>query len=459
MTRYGWLAVLILLGLAACREADGPVGGTDAGVLVVLSDPAGGRIEMDGRATGRVTPDTLRGAAGLREITVELDTLQLRYRYAAQVVVPSTGEPYTLNGPLMARCPAGAAGCAGPFRHQYQNGNVRFATNALGSLFLQDGSGQGLYWPASSENSYVSTATPVFGGEWDGEAVSTGIYDVNFLAGRPAPRSLSTGGRFTLTQITWILPTSNLQQFAVARGLEIRERLLTTTTVDGVFLIELTFRNITNEPLYKIVDQALAQSGGIVYENAFIGLALDPDIGTADSEADDDWVSYDGERATVFAYDAGFRVGGFTVDPNAPALVGLRVLERPAGTRTALNAWTRQTASDWQGGTTSQTAGYAMLSGTQSYTPDHPGTLVGHLPESAGDVRIVAAVGPLRLAPGDSARVVFAVALAPPAPGTFTSGTSIAPGNPDDTGRQIHRVAALLRERLSEAETLLPLLN
>ena len=71
----------------------------------------------------------------------------------------------------------------------------------------------------------------------------------------------------------------------------------------------------------------------------------------------------------------------------------------------------------------------------------------------------MATVGPLRLAPGDSARIVLAVALAPPAPGTFTSGTNIPPGNPDDTGRQMYRVVALLRERLAEAETLLPLLN
>jgi hypothetical protein len=84
---------------------------------------------------------------------------------------------------------------------------------------------------------------------------------------------------------------------------------------------------------------------------------------------------------------------------------------------------------------------------------------VGHLPVSAGDVRIVATVGPLQLAPGDSARVVLAVALALPTPGTYTSGTSLPPGNPDDTNRQMYRVAGQLRDRLTAAAALLPLLN
>lgn len=435
------------------------MGGDGAGVLVVRSDPEGGTIRVDDRATGKHTPDTLRGIAGLHEISVELDTSQLRYRYAAQVVVPSTGDPLTLNGPLMARCLASTQECATPFRRQYPVGNVRFASNALGMFFLQAGAGQGLYWPGVSENSYVSIGTPVFGGKTEGNAVSTGIYDTDFFAGRPAPTTLTTGGLFTLSQTTWILPPPQAQQFAVARGLEVRERLITSTSLDAVFLIELAFRNISNTSLYGIVDPAMAQLGGATYDSVFIGLALDPDIGSNDSESDDDMVSYDAALATVYAYDASFLVPPFTVNQNGPALVGVRVLEQPPGTGVALNAWTRQTASDWQGGTTTQAAGYGMLSGKQSYNPDHPGTTIGHLPISQGDVRIVATVGPVRLAPGDSARVVLAVALGLPAPGTFTSGTSIPPGNPDDDSRQIHRVAALLRERLIAAETLLPQLR
>ena len=456
--RYGWLAVAALAGLTGCREADGPLGGADAGMLVVLSDPAGGRIELDGRATGRVTPDTLRGTAGLHDVLVQLDTMQLRYRYAAQVVVP-VDQPLTLNGPLMARCTATTIDCAAQFRLGYQLGNVRFAVNALGPLFLQAGAGEGLYWPASTENSYVSTATPVFGALWSGTAVSTGIYDTDFFAGRPVPSSFSSGGRFTLSQTTWILPPAAAMQFAVARGLEIRERLLTTTSEEGLFLVELKFRNITQDPLYALVDPAMTDVGGATFENAYIGLALDPDIGSVEQESDDDWASYDGEQATVYAYDAAFLVPGFTVNQNAPAMVGLRVVQRPAGTGVVLNAWTRQTASDWEGGTSTQAAGYGMLSGLQSYTPDQPGTLIGHLPVAAGDVRTVATVGPLRLAPGDSAAVVLAIALASPVAGSYTSGTVINPGNPADTARQLYAVAGLLRQRLAAAETLLPLLQ
>lgn len=459
MKRYGWLVMLLVAGLTACREPDGPLGGDDAGVLVVLSQPAGGNIQLDGRNTGKVTPDTLRGVAGLHDVTVQLDSMQLRYRYDAQVVVPAVGDTLILDGPLMARCLAAASDCASSYRREYQVGTVRFAANALGAFFLQAGQGQGLYWPASTENSYVSTATPVFAAQWQGQAVSTGIYDTQFFAGRPAPFSLNSGGRFTLTQTTWIVPPALAMQYAVVRGLEIRERLLTSNSVDAGFLIELTFRNITNAALYGVLDPAVAQLGGITFDEAYIGLAMDPDIGSAEGESDDDWVSYDVDPATVYAYDAAFLVPGFTTNQNAPGLVGLRVVQRPAGTGVVLNAWIRQTASDWQGGTSSQVAGYGMLSGSQSYTPDYPGTTIGHLPATAGDVRTVATVGPLRLAPGDSARVVLAVAIAPPAPGTFSSGTSLPPGDPGDTSRQMYRVSALLRQRLTETEGLLPLLN
>lgn len=450
MMRYGWLLAGVLVTLAGCRQADGPMGGSDTGVLVVQSDPPGGAVQLDGNDTGKVTPDTLRGVGGLHQVTVTLDSAQLTFGYAAQVVVQAT-DTLILNGPLMARCQAGASQCAAGYRLQYDFGDVRFAVNGLGPLFLQSGAGQGLYWPGDSDNSYLSTATPVFAGEWGGTPVSTGIYDTDFFAGRPAPVVASDAGHFMLTQSTWILPPSQAQPLIVARGLAVRQRMVAMTSLAGVFAVELTFRNITADPLYGTTDPSVVAAGGVTFDNCYIGLALDPDIG----EASDDWLSYDGAQSTVYAYDANFSEPVFTVQPNTPALVGLRVLDKPAGTDVVLNGWAVEYTADWQAATTSQVAGYGMLSGLQSYAPDQPGTTIGHLPPGQGDIRTVATVGPLQLAPGDSARVVLAIAVAPPSPGTFTSGTIVAPGDPEDTSRPLYAIAGGLRDRLAAAASLL----
>jgi hypothetical protein len=297
-------------------------------------------------------------------------------------------------------------------------------------------------------------AAPLFAGRWEGEPVATGLYDIANLVGRPAPAITTANNMFRLTQSAWVLPPRTATGLVVARGLQVRERVLTTTGLEAVFLVELTFRNISDEPLYELVDPAIAALPGITWEDAFVGLGIDPDIG----QSADDWLSYDPATSTVYAYDAAFSEPGFTTGQAAPALVGLRVLRAPEGTGVVLNGWIRETGGDWNAGTTSQIAGFGMLSGTAAYSPDHPGAVVGHLPGNSGDVRMLAAVGPLRLAPGDSATVVLALALAPPVAGTFTSGSAVAPGNPDDPERPIHGVAAGLRERLSAAETLLDLL-
>lgn len=458
MRKIWWIA-LAVLGATGCREDDGPLDGTGAGTLVVLSSPSGGRISIDGRTTGGVTPDTIFGVSGLRQVLVELDTAGIVYRYNAQVVVTGS-EPTVLNGPLMARCQQQVTTCARAYHDEHVVGTTRFITNALGPVFLENAAGGGLYWPAQSSNSYMSTTTPVFAGVWDGLAVSTGVYDTEYFAGRPAPRTDQlAGGPVAIQQHTWILPPVSALPLAVARGIQIEERLFASPAVEGVFLLELTYRNISRDPLYHIVDsdpEVVAQ--GVTWTDAYIGLALDPDIGAAD----DDWMSYDESLGAVYAYDAAFLEGGFSTQQSSPALVGVRVLRAPAGAGTVLNGWTnvtQGTTGDWQAGTQSQVNGYGMLSGLSSYAPDHPGTLVGHLPGSAGDVRITATVGPLRLAPGESATAVFAIALGLPSAGTFTSGQVVPPGTPGDTGRPIHAVAANLRARLIAAEALLPLLQ
>jgi hypothetical protein len=73
------------------------------------------------------------------------------------------------------------------------------------------------------------------------------------------------------------------------------------------------------------------------------------------------------------------------------------------------------------------------------------------MPPTTGDVRMSVTAGPLTLAPGDEARIVIAVAIAPPVGGTFTSGVVMQPGDPFDTSRPLYLTAADLRAKINAA--------
>ena len=442
------LIVVLLAGvvLGACREADAPLGN---GRLFVDSDPQGGRIFVDNEDTGLVTPDTVTELGSLRDVRVELDSGGVRYRYTARVLV-EPNEVTTLTGPLMARCVQVSSSSCSPTVASHTVAGLRFLTSATGALFNGNAGTPGLTWPASSTDGYSVAGTPSFAGTHQGQPAALNPYDQFYLAGRPAPVRVQAGGNLELVQTTWVVPPLEEQGVNAPRGLEVRQYVVASDATPGVVVVELRYRNISTEPLYRILDAGIA-AGGTTWQNAYIGLALDPDIGAAA----DDWVSYDPALDAVYAYDSNFTEGSFT-NATAPGLLGLRVLRAPPGTDVVLNTW--EALRDWSAATTSQATGYGMLSGTTVFAPDHPGTQVGYLPEAAGDLRIVASAGPLELAPGDSASIVLAIAVAAPQTGTFTPGVATAPGNPDDTGRPLHAVAALLRERLIAAEALLSLL-
>jgi hypothetical protein len=202
----------------------------------------------------------------------------------------------------------------------------------------------------------MSAGIPIFAALTDQVPVAMGIYDHTYLAGRPAPTTVVSGGRTTLRQRSWIIPptTLHLRTFTV-RGIEIDEEIITDASVSDVVLIRLGFRNITNEPDYQLVDP-FVPVGGVTYTDAFIGMALDPDIGTSS----DDWLSYDAELNMAFVYDARFSESSFVNDAVSPALVGMRALEVPAGASVILNGWTSTGSfGDWTGGTPSEELGFS----------------------------------------------------------------------------------------------------
>ena len=445
------IAVLLLATvapLAGCREGDGPADPslTDARVYL-KSAPAGAHITVDNRSTGQITPDTIALRRGDRTIELELDSAGLTYGYRFILRVEPSDTVVEVEVPVGLQCITPDGTCFQAARQERAAAGLRFATSGVGSLFHWGGAGSGIFWPGASANSYASSGMPVFAGIAQGAALALGIYDQSMLVGRPAPVATEAGGVFRLQQQAWVLPPPTpLVDPATVTGLLIEQELIGDAAVDGVLVVRLTFRNVSDDPLVHLYAPFMP-AAAVTYTDAWIGFALDPDIGTAA----DDWLSYDPALDMVFAYDADFAAPFGGPDASQPGLVGLSVLDAPAGTDVQLNAWYQ--GFDWSAGRVGEESGYGMLSGSDIFAPDHADEKVGHMPPTAGDLRMSVTAGPLTLAPGEEARIVIAVAIAPPVGGTFTSGAVMVPGDPFDTSRPLYQTAANLRAKISAAAT------
>ncbi|MGH7504620.1 MAG: hypothetical protein ACRELX_03175 [Longimicrobiales bacterium] len=446
------IGLSLTLVVAACREDDGLVDGSGGSRAFVTSDPAGASILIDERQTEQITPDTVGGLAGRHDISAQLDTFDATYGFNARIVFPGSDTTFNVHGPLLLRC-FDPLCYRNVFRH-YSANQIRFANNPVGAIFLEDGGGgEGLLWPSTTNNPYVSGGFPVIAGRMLTDTIALGPYDTNYLAGRPLPVVTQTADSVALRQTTWVLPPSTLLQFETARGFRIDEHVISTTRVDDVVAVRLVFTNITDQPLYRTVDPFIP-TGGATLDDGYIGFLLDPDVG----ESDDDLISYDADLDMVFAYDAEFEESNFAGGYNLkPALVGLRVLEAPAGTNVVLNGWVSQlggVSGDWRAGQ-SEGLGWLNLSGTRPFQPEHEDPEIGHLPPQSGDMRLSVSAGPLRLAPGDSAAITIAIFLAEPASGAYTPGVVHDPGNPTDRSRQLYAIAANLRARALAADAVM----
>jgi hypothetical protein len=448
------LALLLLIG---CREADRPTGPGQGAGITLDSDPPGARIFIGGKDTGFRTPHTfLDLSAGVHDIRVQIDTMGLLYGYQTRINLPATDTVVDLTGPLLLRCADEA--CQRALARYRRGAGIEFATNPSGMLLFEAGSGSGLFWPAGSSNSYVAVGAPVFAGVpmGTGSPVALGPYSMGYVAGRPFPEATAAGG-VTFRQATWILPPGQLLGIRTVRGLEIGQTVIAHDDVPDVLLIRLVFRNITNRPSYRAADPALLP-GGLSYENAYIGFVLDADVG----DHRDDLPSFVPDLNLAFMYDADFREPLFGVDANRPGLIGVRALAAPAGANVLLTAFSGE--RDWRSGEVGQPGsernGWDWLAGTQTTDAVHPDPRLGHVPGTTpADYRVMVSAGPIRLPAGDSAVLTLAVVLASPAPGQFTAGSIVPPGDPLDPTRQIRIIAEPLVQRARAAEALLPRLQ
>lgn len=437
--------------LAGCRDDDGFMGGVGGSRAFVTSDPAGGRILVDGRETGRLTPDTITGLSGRHDLAVRLDTLDTSYRYSAQLTLSEPDSTANVAGPLTVRCTTDD--CYQNLARSHAANRLRFVTNPAGFLFRTDVIGTGLIWPATTNNRYASGGMPVFAARVYDDSIALGIFDTHYLAGRPVPEVEDDGERVWLRQTTWIVPPGSALPLVTVRGIQILESMLSTAAVDDVIVLRLVFTNITSEPLYQLVDPFMPEAG-VTFHSAYVGFVLDPDIGASA----DDFLSYDPDLDLAFVYDARFEDAGFGGGyRNQPGLVGLRMLDAPPGANVVLNGWPRRVpGGDWMAGTANEGTGWGMMSGRRVYEPAHADLRIGYLPPAPADLRIMVSAGPLTLAPGESVAITVAVVVAAPQAGTFTSGTRIDPGDPFDQSRPLHAIAQRLFARARAAEALLP---
>ena len=446
-------ALLALLVLAAACQDDGETLAPGENTRVeIISDPANADIYIDDANSGKKTPSTFFDLIGEHRIIVSMDRDGISYGYRTTIDVRGDSL-HRFNGPLVYRCERSNQICKLSSARSRDFGKVRIYTQANGSLFMKSGQGEGLLWPIGTSNSYASTGMPLIAMiARTADTLALGIYDTDYLAGRPEPVFTSSATGTSLRQSTWIVPPTNviLSNAPTVRGIEVEEQL-TSSPDSNVIFVKLTFRNITNRDSYRAIDPVVPNNG-MTFNQVYVGFGLDPDIGAFD----DDMITYEPALDMVYAYDSNFREETFNaVNAALPGLVGLKLVTPPSGaTAKALNAWPSSigtNSGDWHAGTPTERGGYSMISGLRSLPPDQPGQQIGHVPTMPTDFRIAVGAGPVTLAPGQETSITVAIIIAPPVPGEYTSGLVVPPGNPTDDTRQIRRIAATLIEKARNA--------
>lgn len=233
-----------------------------------------------------------------------------------------------------------------------------------------------------------------------------------------------------------------------------------------VVLVRYDLTNISATDSFRFVHPE-EPAGGHTLQNVYLAPFLDPNIGVSINSAVPGQAEVIDDNATVFpqdslvaAYDQAFAVPTFSTAAGGqtrPGLVGLRLVQGPAGTTArallldsdnvlsyatpALELTTYQYLTGGRG-SAGMPAGCTAVGGS--------GNVDALLcsSETPGDVRVGWSVGPVAsLAPGQSTSLTVALLFASPVDGTFTTGTQVAPDNSAlaSTTRQIYDIAGALR--------------
>jgi len=450
---FGALAALGLVAAsaAACDDPARPIPPAPGGSLFVSSDPAGAEIFIDDVRASGLTPTVLLDIPeGAHTLRLELDSAGSTYAYQAGFL--STVDSQTVvRAPLTLRC--SNMSCAADAFFANAPENVQFALSAAGPPFTLDGLAGGVVWPTGSGNSYVGSAAVVVAAREAARQHALGVRNyagpLNYWAGRPVPSVGVSGGTYVVDQTTWIVPS--LVDINTVRGLAVEQQVFVVPAHPDAVLVRAKVRNISTDSLYRALDPALPETG-IAFADVWVGLAMNPDVGVSSGESNDDLVAHVPAQRLVFTYDATLSVPSYSSGwTTRPGLVGLALLG-PVANDVRQTAWPM--AADWRAGESSTTRGYDILSGMPTTLTDHPLPQVGFAPDSAtSDYLMSVASGPYTLAPGDSVVVQFALVMAAPEPGTFTTGALLPAGDPANPDRPATQMAGTLISRVNALQS------
>jgi hypothetical protein len=243
-------------------------------------------------------------------------------------------------------------------------------------------------------------------------------------------------------------------------GLEVKTTYSSPAAFQDVIFIRFDIRNISAEEDYRRVHPG-TPAGGFSVRDVYLTPMIDADIGGGlATEFSDDAATVFPDQKLIAGYDREFdirRTDWVTRWADAPGIVGFQFLNSSFGgdaravifsadtldfTTTALEAEAHTIVS---GGRVATLAGCTATA-----------ELFNCAPEVGSDVRMGWSVGPIAsIVPGQTYSVTVAVLLASPKPGSFSSGTGIAPQNTalTSTTRPIYNVTEALRALAAQIAT------
>ena len=469
--------------------------GTNAPVTVTFVTPAypgpgattlvaNGTLIMDGVDTIAIPGDTLAGVQrGDHSLSALLDIAYLRTNLAG--TISPAGSTQQVYVPLPRSCRLASldnSWCG-------NNSAVRWAghphtycpANDFGDFCsgYPDSYGLGLSWPADvADNQYLVQSRLLIGAVLgpdaplgrSGDTLAMALYRGGDYSPRArlAPFSSDTSRwqgevitdmrRVPLSTGTG--PALNADDRAGDNfGLAVRTTYAQPAAMPNVLLVRFDVTNVSASDDYRRVHREDPAGGHTLY-NVYLAPTLDPSIAcgpagcTTGEDRDDNATAFASDSLLV-AYDQEFAVPEFGAGfSTAPGLLGLRVIDGPAGTSAKAVIFDAGTTPDF---VTAQLehATYRLLSGGRagavSGCSDHAPAALVCAPETRSDIRMAWSIGPIAsLAPGQATQLTVAILFARPTNGQFTSGTSVAPQNASaqsftDPTRPIYAIASQLR--------------
>jgi hypothetical protein len=339
----------------------------------------------------------------------------------------------------------------------------------------------GLSWPsdsvASSQNEYIAHGKLMIGAVGaNGERIATSFYDPGDYSPRrrhhvvPGDSTSWQGEAWTDVRHVPVYPDTEPLLVRTDRpgnvlGLAVRTTYFVPAAHKNAIFVRWDVTNISDSADYRRVHPTVPV-GGQTITQVYLAPMIDPDVGGIrivggtryDDSIDDNGTIFMADSLVV-GYDQAFAApafgGGYA---NKPGLVGMRLLEVPTGT--VSKGLIVDTGTELKYGfdpsvKAVEDSTYRVIAGGREGAHNHcvnstEGLVCyeGGAGENPHNVRIGWSIGPIaQIAPGETYSVTVAMVFATPTPGTFTSGTSVAPVNTDlnSTTKPIYLISGRLR--------------